>query len=113
MKRLPLLPVTCPAAATHSALADEPLAAIRAACADDAQKLCAGVQTGGGRIIACLKQHKDSLSAKCKQAAAQVSSQGAGPARNAAPAAPAAAPKPTASDAADALIAAPTATKPT
>ncbi len=45
------------------------LAAIRAACAEDAQKLCAGVQPGGGRIVACLKEHKDSLSDKCKQAA--------------------------------------------
>src|ERR1019366_3150896 len=44
-------------------------AAIRAACADDAQKLCAGVQPGGGRIVACLKEHKDSLSDRCKQAA--------------------------------------------
>jgi len=29
----------------------------RAACAQDVQKLCANVQAGGGRIIACLKQH--------------------------------------------------------
>jgi hypothetical protein len=35
------------------------LAAIRAACAEDAQKLCAGVQPGGGRIVACLREHKD------------------------------------------------------
>ena len=82
---------------------------LTAGCADDAQKLCAGVQTGGGRIIACLKQHKDSLSAKCKQAAAQVSSQAAGAAPNATPALPTTAPKPSAGDAADALIAAPTA----
>src|SRR5271165_230554 len=45
------------------------LAAIRAACAEDAQKLCAGVQPGGGRMVACLKEHKDSLSDRCKQAA--------------------------------------------
>src|SRR5208282_4597216 len=45
------------------------LAAIRAACAEDAQKLCATVQPGGGRIVACLKEHKDSLSDRCKQAA--------------------------------------------
>ena len=45
------------------------LDAIRTACADDAQKLCAGVQPGGGRIVACLKEHKDSLSDRCKQAA--------------------------------------------
>ena len=35
--------------------------ALRAACAEDAQKLCAGVQPGGGRIVSCLKEHKDSL----------------------------------------------------
>jgi cysteine rich repeat protein len=45
------------------------LDAIRAACAEDAQKLCAGVQPGGGRIVACLREHKDSLSDRCKQAA--------------------------------------------
>src|SRR5271155_1705650 len=45
------------------------LAAIRAACAEDAQKLCAGVQPGGGRIVACLKEHKDSLSDGCRKAA--------------------------------------------
>jgi hypothetical protein len=41
----------------------------RTACASDAQRLCAGVQPGGGRIVACLKEHKDSLSDPCKQAA--------------------------------------------
>ncbi|HWZ63929.1 MAG TPA: cysteine rich repeat-containing protein [Steroidobacteraceae bacterium] len=45
------------------------LAALRAACASDAQKFCAGVPAGGGRIIACLKEHRDSLSDQCKQAA--------------------------------------------
>src|SRR5580700_4416363 len=45
------------------------LVAIRASCAEDAQKLCATVPPGGGRIIACLKEHKDSLSDRCKQAA--------------------------------------------
>jgi hypothetical protein len=49
------------------------LDAIRAACAADAQKLCAGVPSGGGRIIACLKEHRDSLSDQCKQAAANAS----------------------------------------
>ncbi|HEY1483578.1 MAG TPA: cysteine rich repeat-containing protein [Candidatus Acidoferrum sp.] len=44
------------------------LAAIRAACAEDAQKLCATVQPGGGRIVVCLREHKDSLSDRCKQA---------------------------------------------
>jgi hypothetical protein len=43
----------------------------RAACAQDAQKLCANVQPGGGRIIACLKQHQDQVSDSCKQAIAK------------------------------------------
>ena len=45
------------------------LDALRAACAEDVQKLCAGVQPGGGRIVSCLKEQKDSLSVRCKQAA--------------------------------------------
>lgn len=40
----------------------------RAACDTDIQKLCAGVQPGGGRILSCLKQHKDQVSDVCKQA---------------------------------------------
>src|SRR5258708_8219605 len=60
-----------PARAAQSAQAgdQQSLAAIQAACAEDAQKLCAGLQPGGGRIVACLKEHKDSLSDRCKQAA--------------------------------------------
>jgi hypothetical protein len=58
-----------PATAAQSAPTGDQLAAIRAACADDAQKFCATVQPGGGRIVACLKEHKDSLSDKCRQAA--------------------------------------------
>ena len=71
MKRLTLLLVLCAATAVQSAeAADQPsLDAIRAACAGDAQKLCAGVQPGGGRILACLKENEDSLSDGCKQAA--------------------------------------------
>src|SRR5690349_9885613 len=40
----------------------------RTACAADVQKFCAGVQPGGGRVLACLKQHKDQVSDGCKQA---------------------------------------------
>jgi Cysteine rich repeat len=60
------------------------LDAIRAACAGDAQKLCAGVQPGGGRIVACLKEHKDSLSDRCKQAAGVAVNPGGGSAPGAA-----------------------------
>jgi Cysteine rich repeat len=40
----------------------------RTACETDIQKLCTGVQPGGGRILACLKEHKDQVSDGCKQA---------------------------------------------
>jgi hypothetical protein len=71
MRGLTLLLVVCVATAAQSAQsnAQSVPAAIQAACAEDAQKLCAGVQPGGGRIVACLKEHKDSLSDRCKQAA--------------------------------------------
>jgi hypothetical protein len=54
--------------ASPAAQSGDQVAAIRA-CAEDVQKFCASVQPGGGRIVACLKEHKDSLSDRCKQAA--------------------------------------------
>ena len=48
---------------------------VRAACAQDVQKLCANVPAGGGRIIACLKQHQDQVSDSCKQAIAKAMQQ--------------------------------------
>jgi len=103
MKSSMLLLVVCAATAAPSAQAQDPLAATRAACTADAQKFCAGVQPGGGRIVACLKEHKDSLSDRCKQAAGlpagttPASSGAAAPASEppaaAAPAKPALAPK--------------------
>lgn len=66
----------CLIAMAQSALADQPPATpspeavneARAACATDIQTLCAGVQPGGGRIFACLKEHKDKVSDGCKKA---------------------------------------------
>src|SRR5580693_6554449 len=76
MKRLALLLVCCVASAASSARADEAaaMAVLQAGCTADAQRLCAGVQPGGGRILACLKDHKDSLSDQCKQAAQRAAS---------------------------------------
>jgi Cysteine rich repeat len=54
-------------------------------CGQDAQKFCAGVQPGGGRIVNCLKQHKDSLSDACKQAAGATAAPDSSPADSAAP----------------------------
>jgi hypothetical protein len=74
----------------QSAQGGDQLAAIRSACAEDAQKFCANVQSGGGRILACLKEHKESLSDKCRQAAGlpPKSNNGAAPGAPASPAAP-------------------------
>jgi hypothetical protein len=37
------------------------------ACRDDAAKLCAGVQRGGGHILDCLAGQKDKLSDDCRK----------------------------------------------
>jgi len=36
------------------------------ACRSEVQKLCADVQPGGGRIVACLRQNQANISADCK-----------------------------------------------
>jgi hypothetical protein len=79
MNRSTLLLSLCVALAAQSATADDSVPApttpspqavneARAACDADIQKLCPGVQPGGGRILACLKQHKEAVSDGCKQA---------------------------------------------
>ena len=45
---------------------------IRAACEEDAQKFCAGVQPGAGRIVRCLRQHDNDLSAACRNEARKI-----------------------------------------
>jgi hypothetical protein len=37
-------------------------------CRADVARLCPGVPMGGGRIIACLKQHKEEMSIGCGKA---------------------------------------------
>lgn len=39
-----------------------------APCRADAQKFCATVQPGGGRAVACLKEHEGDLTPACKAA---------------------------------------------
>jgi len=64
------LPAQSPPAQSPPAQApsEQAVAEARAACETDIQKLCTGVKPGGGRILACLKQHKDQVSDGCKQA---------------------------------------------
>jgi hypothetical protein len=73
MKKLTLVLICGAVSMAQHAFADQAaaLAVLRQGCADDAQKFCANVQPGGGRILACLQQNKNSLSDKCKAAAQQ------------------------------------------
>jgi hypothetical protein len=41
---------------------------VRQACEPDVQKFCESVQPGGGRIKACMAQHKHELSQPCRDA---------------------------------------------
>jgi hypothetical protein len=41
---------------------------IKQACDADYRSLCAGVQPGGGRIVACLQQNNAKLSQQCREA---------------------------------------------
>jgi hypothetical protein len=43
----------------------------RKACMADMQKFCADVERGGGRKMACMRQHQDELSDACKTALAK------------------------------------------
>jgi hypothetical protein len=37
------------------------------ACAEDIAKFCQDVQPGGGRLVRCLKEHADEISAECRE----------------------------------------------
>jgi hypothetical protein len=41
-------------------------AAAEGSCAKDRESFCAGVQSGEGRIVKCLKDNEEKLSAECK-----------------------------------------------
>lgn len=45
--------------------------AMRQACREDYERLCAGTTPGGGRILACLQSHGDKLGSQCKEALAK------------------------------------------
>src|SRR5664279_1853759 len=85
-----LWPQTSTAQAASPQLSDA-----RTACASDVQKLCPGVPAGGGRVLACLKQHQDQVSDGCKRAILSAMGKSSGDANSAAsPAPPAASPAP-------------------
>ncbi|MNL86129.1 Cysteine rich repeat protein [compost metagenome] len=39
---------------------------VKEACHDDVEKYCANVKSGRGRIMKCMKEHKEQLSPACK-----------------------------------------------
>ena len=55
-----------PGCSQYSAKMAELLKEVDRACEEDIHTQCPGVQPGGGRIAACLKQNASSLSFRCK-----------------------------------------------
>ena len=48
-------------------VAQAPSAEEQAACAADQKKFCAKVKPGGGRIVECLADHAEQLTAPCRK----------------------------------------------
>lgn len=46
-------------------LSPQQMQQVRSACEADVKRLCAGVQPGGGRLLACLQQNAASVSQPC------------------------------------------------
>ncbi|MEK4034852.1 cysteine rich repeat-containing protein [Methylocystis sp. IM3] len=46
--------------------------AVLAYCKSDIERLCAGIQPGGGRLLQCLKGHKEEMSVGCAQGLAKM-----------------------------------------
>jgi hypothetical protein len=80
MLRLLIIPMLALCASTPSVAQTAPNPAVQAACRGDAQRLCQGVQPGGGRIGQCLKARVNEVSPGCLEAV-RASRQGANPSR--------------------------------
>lgn len=63
---LAALTLTAFAAPAASAQSWSQMRRIAAACKPDYQRLCPGVQRGGGRILACLQANEANLSPDCR-----------------------------------------------
>jgi hypothetical protein len=65
---LATLPMACSAQAQVPPQMRAEAMTLMQICRSDYDRLCAGVQPGGGRILACLHEHSHQLSAACGQA---------------------------------------------
>lgn len=55
-----------PACRTHLKTMFDHMLEAREACSADAERLCADIKGGHGRIISCLRQHQNELADACK-----------------------------------------------
>jgi hypothetical protein len=66
------LAFTAPVAAQpHQSASPDARSVLETACRGDLERLCKGVQPGGGRIMACLREKQDQVGAPCKEAIAK------------------------------------------
>ena len=77
---VPLAALMLTASAATLAADAPPKSGRWAECRGDVEKLCAGVERGGGRIASCLRQNESQLSAGCKDALAKAREHRAPPA---------------------------------
>ncbi len=68
---VPMLPLLAVLLVPAAAAAQTSRSSIASACRADIQKLCPGMQLGGGRIAACLQGKANQLSAGCRDALSQ------------------------------------------
>lgn len=52
--------------------AREDVEALMVACKDDRERYCSGVKPGRGQILRCMREHRDELSAACRDEADRV-----------------------------------------
>ncbi|TCT04255.1 cysteine rich repeat-containing protein [Aquabacter spiritensis] len=58
--------------AAAPAITPQQMEAVRTACRTDIRRLCAGVQPGEGRIVACMRANADAVSPPCKDVMASL-----------------------------------------
>jgi hypothetical protein len=59
-------------AQTQPQISPDQRRALASACRSDVEKLCPGIQPGGGRIAICMRGKIDQASAGCREAMAKV-----------------------------------------